>query len=162
LKQLNWPTNKEMAAYMKNRRNQNHKKCLTNKNENWMFDILKTRTSYKWKRQSEWGYRIFDFWCHKLGVAVEVDGKEHDWKYDNYRDEYNFRRSGIIVLRVRNGSEHDATDCIETINRLNTHQERKAELGINANTVKGKRVLSSQPFEYSMLDKYLALNRNLF
>ena len=64
-------------------------------------------------------------------------------------------------MRVRNGSELDANDCIETINHLNTHQERKAELGIDANTVKGKRILSKQSFKYSMLDKYLALNRNM-
>ena len=48
-----------------------------NPNENWMLKKLREQTPYKWSRQVLWGYRIFDFWCDKLGFAVEVDGPEH-------------------------------------------------------------------------------------
>jgi len=66
MKKLNWPTNKEQAEYMRGQRNQNHTVCLTNKNENWMYEILRTRTKYKWKRQAEWGYRVLSLSDHCL------------------------------------------------------------------------------------------------
>lgn len=100
MKPLRWTTNAEEHAYMAERQRQNIFNSNNNKSENWFIEKLHG-TGLKWARQSQWGYRIFDFWNHNLGVAIEVDGKGHRKKYDSYRDEYNFRRSGIVVLRVR-------------------------------------------------------------
>ena len=156
MKKLRYTTNKEQHEYIGRRKEQNLSKALVNDNENWMFDKLK-QTEWKWKRQSQWGYRIFDFWCHKLGVAIEVDGPEHDEKYDAYRDEYNFRRSGIVVLRVRNKNEPDANECILYLSILDTWKDRKAALGINGDTKESKQSLSNLPYSYnnSFLKKHL-------
>ena len=85
-----------------------------NPNEKWMSEKLK-RTPYKWTRQAQWGYRLFDFWNHKLGIAIEVDGETHNKVYDKIRDKHNHKTSGIIVLRVRNKNEADAKKVIDYI-----------------------------------------------
>lgn len=124
----------------------NLERAVANPNENWMAAKL----GVGWTRQAVRGYRIFDFWHHGLGCAVEVDGPEHDRAYDNYRDEYVFRRSGVIVLRVRNKCEEDAKTVIATIRRLDTHKDRRAKLGILGGK-KQKRHMSSQPYSHSEL-----------
>ena len=97
------PTNKEQHLYLKIRKEENYKRSVCNKAENIACSILKT-SKFKCTRQAVWGYRIFDFWCHKLGVAIEVDGSSHDNKkeYDLFRDNRVMEKSGIIVYRVKN------------------------------------------------------------
>jgi very-short-patch-repair endonuclease len=87
-----WPVRKEHSDHMRKRRRQNLSSALKNPNENAMADLLAT-TGYVWSRQATWGFRVFDFWCHKLGCAVEVDGIQHD--------------SGIVVLRAWNNNATD-------------------------------------------------------
>lgn len=152
MKSLRTPYNHEQSEYMRQRREQNSQRCSFSGAENWFHEQL---TVGKWKRQHAWGYRVFDFWCQKLGCAVEVDGPEHAPSYDAYRDEYNFRRSGIVVLRVRNFNTQDAAKCLETIRLLGTWEERREQLGLQCHTKKGKRHLSSQPFDHSMLREYV-------
>lgn len=142
MKQLRWPTKKEESDYMARMKEINIKRALSNANENWMH----TKLGSGWTRQPRWGYRIFDFWNHSLGCAVEVDGGEHDRGYDNYRDEYNFRRSGIVVLRVRNKNEEDASDVLRAISKLGDHSGRKEVMGIKSSSKKTRRVLSSLDF----------------
>ena len=117
---MKWPINKDTHAYMRNRQDQNKAVCVFNKNENWMSKKLE-KTNYKWSRQSQWGYRLFDFWNHSLGVAIEVDGLEHNKNYDKIRDDYNFKKSGILVLRVNNGDEKGANEVINFID--NTEED---------------------------------------
>lgn len=128
-KPLRWPTNSEKHAYMKKRQQQNRSRTLENVNENWLADIL-AKTDYKWTRQAIWGYRIFDFWCHELGIAIESDGPEHNKEYDAYRDKYNFQRSGIIVIRVKNKNEEDAKKALEIISKSETWLKRRENLGL--------------------------------
>lgn len=133
MKLLKWPINKEMSDYMRMRQDQNKAACISNSNENWMRSILETRTELKWTRQASWGYRLFDFWNAYLGIAVEVDGKEHNHVIDSYRDEYNFKRSGIIVLRVRNRNEEDAAAAIDAIvSEVETWAQRRERLQCKA------------------------------
>lgn len=122
----------------------NVKNSKNNPNELWLFAILKS-SGLKWSRQRVWGYRIFDFWCHHLGCAVECDGPEHDPDYDSYRDEYNLRRSGIIVLHVRNKNEDDAKLSLEFISKLETWSERRDKMGLNSHSKKSKRKWVSNP-----------------
>lgn len=131
IKPLRWPTNKEQHAYMAERAQQNAIRARSNRAENWMAERL-IETGLKWTRQAQWGYRIFDFWCHKIGCAVEVDGSSHDGQraYDAYRDRYNFLRSGIIVIRVQNFDEDGAKAAISKIRRMQTWRDRKVEMGI--------------------------------
>jgi hypothetical protein len=87
---------------------------------------------------------------------VEIDGPTHDPEYDAYRDEYNFRRSGIVVLRVRNRNEHDMSRAIVTIASLGLWSKRRKELGIEGNR-KDRRRLSETVYDgkNSLLAAYL-------
>ncbi len=123
-----YTVNKAQHAYMKMRQGQNRAICVSNPNENWMAGILAT-TGYKWTRQAGWGFRLFDFWNHLLGVAVEVDGPEHAKSKDAQEDEYNFRRSAIIVLHVKNRCESDAANACRIIAQLPSWQARRAAHG---------------------------------
>jgi very-short-patch-repair endonuclease len=140
MKSLKWPCTSEQSEYMRMRLYQNRALSFSNRNENWMAEKLKT-TGFKWTSSVQWGYRIFDFWCAKLGLVVEVDGPEHDIKYDNYRDEYNYRRSGILVLRVRNRNEDDASAALRVIAESETWAERRHRLGIDGKTKQSRRKL---------------------
>jgi len=155
MKQLRWPTNKESHEYMRERQQQNLKLCLSSRAEEWMLQKLKT-TGLKWTRQAQWGYRLFDFWCAKLGCAIEVDGSEHDADYDEYRDEYNFRRSGIIVIRVQNFDESSAEMALRLISQLGPHSDRKQELGISGNTKAAQLSLVNLASNRSFRREYLA------
>jgi very-short-patch-repair endonuclease len=46
---------------------------------------------------------IVDFYCHAVGLVVEIDGKSHDHKqaYDAERDKVLAQR-GLRILRIRN------------------------------------------------------------
>lgn len=138
---INWPFRKEHSDYMRKRKHQNIMRSKTNINENWFAEKLDA-VNIKYTRQATWGYRIFDFWLHRFGLAIEIDGFEHDKEYDNYRDEYNYRRSGIIVLRVRNKNEKDAEIAINKILTSIKWDERRKLLGLNS-TKKARRHLVS-------------------
>jgi len=137
---LRTPKNADEHAYMRGRKAQNLARAIHNQNENW-FWIKLSATGRKWTRQAQWGYRIFDFWCHDLGVAVEVDGPEHRKSWGAHRDEYNLRRSGILVLRVRNGNEEDAAAALQAISTAETWTARKERLRITGNTKRARRRL---------------------
>jgi very-short-patch-repair endonuclease len=140
MKPLRWCTKSEDHKYMQMRQQQNLERCVTSANENWMAEKLKA-TGLKWRRQAQWGMRLYDFWCHHLGVAVEVDGPEHDQEYDRYRDEYNLRRSGIIVLRVRNMNEEDAELALTAIAGACNWKARRDAMGLNVSSKKARRRL---------------------
>ena len=126
---LKWPTKTEEHAYMKERQEQNKVLSKRNPNENWMRDKL-SATGLKWTRQAQWGYRIFDFWNRELGIAVEVDGLSHNKVYDSIRDDYNYRRSGILVLRVKNMNEDDVAEALSRIAHADTWWDRRRKLNI--------------------------------
>lgn len=144
MKPLKWCTKKSESDYMRKRQAQNRALCVTNGNENWMAAKLET-TGMKWTRQAWWGYRLFDFWNATLGIAVEVDGPEHDKAYDAHRDEYNFRRSGILVLRVRNLSEDDATRALDAIANAEPWKERRQAMGLHKTGRKARRQWVTAP-----------------
>lgn len=106
---------------------ENFARSLKNPNENWLAALL-AETAWQFNRQCLMGDRIFDFWSKELGVAIESDGKGHDPEWDYQRDEWNFRRSAIVVLRVRNRNLADASKAIALLPRLGTFSERRGFL----------------------------------
>lgn len=125
---MRWASTREQHAYMKQRKMENLERCKLSAAERWMNKKLK-ETEYKWTRQAQWGYRLFDFWNHKLGIAIEVDGPEHRHDYDLYRDNHNYSNSGIVVLRVKNFNEDEAAKVIEKISTSETWNERRLKMG---------------------------------
>jgi len=123
MKRLNYITSAEKTAYMKGRQAQHRARGMT-PGERWMA----ARLPGKWTPQAIWGYRLFDLWSGAKGIAVELDGDTHHPGYDAYRDEYNFRRSAIVVLRVPNFDETAACVALAMIEHLGTWDERREEL----------------------------------
>lgn len=126
---LKWPVTPEQSQYMARRQEENIEVAKRNPNEAWMAEKLKG-IGLKWSRQSRWGYRIFDFWNAEKGIAVEVDGPTHKKDWDEKRDRYNYERSAIVVIRVRNLNEEDATSALERIAELGTWNERREKMGL--------------------------------
>jgi very-short-patch-repair endonuclease len=116
-------------AWMKVRQAENRSRGMTPA-ERWMHTKLVAHTDQKWTFQAIWGWRLFDFWCKELGVAVEVDGREHDAEYDRQRDARNSERSAIIVYRVPNFDERVADDVIAAIRSCEPWLVRRNARGI--------------------------------
>lgn len=123
---MRWVGNKEQSDYMRFRQQQNRSRGMT-KAEAWTYSSLR-RTGHKWTFQAWWGCRLFDFWNEQLGIAVEVDGDGHDASFDAARDKYNYYRSGILVLRVRNFDEESLQAAIAEINKGGSKQERRKQI----------------------------------
>ena len=122
---VRWVVNSSQSDYMKKRQRQNQSRLV--QAEVWANEQLE-KTGKKWSRQSLWGCRIFDFWCAELGIAVEIDGIEHDANYDAARDLYNYYRSGIIVCRVRNYNQLDMDAALQTIKTADSWKGRKQKM----------------------------------
>ena len=75
------------------------------KQENHLwYDYLKDYP-LRFQRQKAIGNYIVDFYCHKAGLVVELDGSQHyeedAMQYDVKRTEY-LNTSGLRVLRILN------------------------------------------------------------
>jgi very-short-patch-repair endonuclease len=125
-----WPeATKEKSDYLLMRQNQNIERSKVNKAENWFNEKLKN-SKYKFSRQRRWGYRIYDFWCHQLGLAIEIDGDSHSKGWDELRDKQDFERSRIIVIRVNNFNESEAYKALEYIHHSETWNQRRTAAGM--------------------------------
>jgi very-short-patch-repair endonuclease len=148
MKPLRFTTKKEEHEYMRERKAQNRARIPWLKAERWFLEgylgKLPSETRFKFSRQATWGYRLFDFWFHDRGVVVEIDGPEHNAGYDAYRDRYNFLRSGIIVLRVRNFHENDALTAVDNLQRECSWESRRRAMGLltNSSSKRGRRELA--------------------
>lgn len=69
------------------------------------YQILSSKKlkGYKFVKQKPIGRYIVDFYCHKLQLVIEVDGRSHDdqIQYDNIRTEY-LESLGLSVIRFSN------------------------------------------------------------
>lgn len=53
-----------------------------------LWEYLRTKPSgYKFRRQHPIGIYIADFFCHKLNLAIELDGSIHDLEEVRLNDE---------------------------------------------------------------------------
>ena len=57
----------------------------------------------KFKRQAPFDRYVVDFYCHAAKLAVELDGRQHEWfvGYDEGRTEV-LERLGVRVIRFSN------------------------------------------------------------
>lgn len=68
-------------------------------------------------RQACWGLKIMDFWFANSAIRVEVDGRTHDKIVDYVTDEWFFRKSGIITLRIPNYDDNSLSSAIHVIKK---------------------------------------------
>lgn len=74
-----------------------------------LWDVLKNRkfNNLKFRRQHPIQLFIVDFYCHQLGLVIEIEGEYHQFeqqiKYDESRTEI-LQEFGILVIRYSNDS----------------------------------------------------------
>ncbi len=67
------------------------------------FGLRKNNLNYKFRRQHGIGKYIVDFYCHKLKLIIEVDGSDHDYKYDeDMVRQQELEKQEYKILRYRN------------------------------------------------------------
>ena len=101
--------------------------------ENTLWEaVLRKRKlrGYKFLRQKPIQFFILDFYCSKLLLAIEVDGKIHDNRKE-YDEERTFilNSLGIKVLRYKNSEVLNNLD--DVAKKLNNEiEKREAELSL--------------------------------
>lgn len=138
---MRWVTNKEQHAYMKIRRAENLEFAKQSRAENWAASKL-MRLGMGCERQKIWGCRLFDFYFPVKGIAVEIDGPEHDADYDAIRDAYNLARSGILVLRVKNFDDTALSEVVGQIKASPNFKKRKELLGLKGKSGKQRLAMA--------------------
>lgn len=94
------------------------------------FGLRNNNLNYKFRRQYGIGKYIVDFYCHQLKLIIEVDGTDHDYKYDeDIIRQQELEKQGYKILRYRNKQvEKFLNDVIEDI--INECEKRKSELNL--------------------------------
>ena len=70
----------------------------------WSY-LRKKPYGYKFRRQHPFHLYILDFYCHKVKLAIEIDGKYHDLKEQKRLDSVrtaDINRLGLHELRFTN------------------------------------------------------------
>ena len=81
----------------------------------WLYLQNKKLEGYKFRRQHPLHLFIVDFYCHELGLIIEVDGAYHETKEQEEKDEKRtelLKFQGLTVLRFTN--DEVSTD-VETV-----------------------------------------------
>jgi very-short-patch-repair endonuclease len=67
----------------------------------------------KFRRQAPFDRFVVDFYCHAAKLAVEIDGKQHEWfsDYDKGRTEV-LERLGLHVVRFTNAEVSDDLESV--------------------------------------------------
>ena len=92
--------------------------------ESRIWLLIKYRyKNFKFRRKHPMGPYIADFYCHKLKLVIELDGKHHfentnQIAYDKQRDD-DMTKWGIKVLRYPNCTSHDI--ILNDIDNLISH-----------------------------------------
>ena len=108
------------------------RKNMTNA-EKLLWNILSNRAEIKvkFRRQHPCDIFILDFYCHKLRLAIELDGEVHSKSEVQNRDigrTYELEKSGMKVIRFTNSQVFNdiesvklsILDTIEELNRTNS------------------------------------------
>ncbi len=82
--------------------------------ELWL-KIRNSQLGVKFRRQYNIDYYIVDFYCHELGLIIELDGWVHgedeQKKKDKQREEY-LKNKGYKILRYRNEQIKDDFEAV--------------------------------------------------
>ena len=71
----------------------------------WIYLQNKKFEGYKFRRQHPLHLFIVDFYCHELGLIIEVDGAYHETKEQEEEDEKRtelLKFQGLTVIRFTN------------------------------------------------------------
>jgi very-short-patch-repair endonuclease len=104
-----FPANKDLTERAKEM-----SKNMTKAEKSIWFDILNSKTmEYKWVKQKVIDNYIVDFYCHELGLVLEIDGDTHAQKqeYDTMRTQL-LNHFGLEVIRYTNDDVFTKLDSV--------------------------------------------------
>ncbi len=144
-----WPTTSQRHAIMRDYQQENLEMAAHNPWEQRVWTALNRRGApYRnnWERQYVWGHRIFDFFCSRLGVAIEVDGATHNRRSDLAQDRWHARRSAIATFRIPNGDDYKLYRVLRMVKRVGRWKDRrKRVLGLAIRYAEGGPCSTSMP-----------------
>lgn len=86
-------------------RNTKHEQLLKQKLDRWGIKYKHNTKTFRAREGRGGDYRI-DFYLAKFGIALEVDGRDHDSerriKKDARRDRFLMKHYGVCTIRVKN------------------------------------------------------------
>ena len=83
----------------------------------WIYLQNKKFEGYKFRRQHPLHLFIVDFYCHELGLIIEVDGAYHETKEQEEEDEKRtelLKFQGLTVIRFTNEEVLTDIDAVLT------------------------------------------------
>lgn len=115
--------NRDLLPYAKYLR-----KNMTKQEKHLWYDFL-SKHRLKWYRQRIIGSYIVDFYCSKLKLVIEIDGRQHLQKNNLYCDNVRtlaLQQEGIYVLRFMNSDVDYHFDyvCNEIEKNINERLEK--------------------------------------
>jgi len=93
----------EYRSGLKNVARKNRNSMTETESLVWNVILKREKTGFKFLRQKPIGNYIVDFYCAKLFLAIEIDDRSHEFKYENdiYREGY-LKNNGIKIIRYSN------------------------------------------------------------
>lgn len=126
-----WPKTENDFIFMSNMKKKNKEARWIPAEQRFLWKLDKLKKDYwiKFTRQAVFWTRIFDFWCHDLWIAIEIDWNSHNTRkeYDNIMDKFH-NHCWILVYRVRNFNEWDAYEAIENVKKAEKWIVRRYKL----------------------------------
>ena len=88
--------------------------------------LRKSGLGYKFRRQFSVGNFILDFYCPKLRLAIEIDGKQHttsenreyDYSRTDFLEEYNIKVLRFENYEVINNLDQVCNKILDVINNI--------------------------------------------
>lgn len=123
------PWSKKSKTFLKKAAKRQQRLTLLNPAENWFDKNICKDFHFQFTRQKIFGYRIFDFWCESLRVAVEIDGKRFhkDTEFDQQRDDVYQKRFKVSIFRVKAFCREDYLSVLGKLKSLRTHPKKEKE-----------------------------------
>jgi very-short-patch-repair endonuclease len=81
----------------------------------WHYLKGKQLYGYDFHRQKPIGEHIVDFFCHKLMLAIEVDGYTHDFKQTFAKDALKTQALNDIGIKILRFSDEEVFNNIEGV-----------------------------------------------
>lgn len=108
--------NTDSKKFIREVQKKQKKITLKNPAENWFSMKIKNDLSkFTFSRQKKMGFRVFDFWCKKIRVAIEIDGKQHNRQWDLLRDQKYQERFHLKVYRIWAFNESDYKEVLKNL-----------------------------------------------
>lgn len=81
------------------------RKAMTHAEELLWYHLKQKPCGFKFRRQHPFGQYIFDFYCHKAKLVIEIDGSVHELEEVKANDEIRQKTiedSGLRIVRFSN------------------------------------------------------------